>query len=117
MSQYLIKRTLANVKVNCLNVKVEEAYNGLEAIEKIKGTDYNLVILDENMPILKGSEAAGEIHKISTDSKRHIPIVAHSTMDLEELKKLYQGTGVNKFFTKFLSLNDANKLVEEIKAM
>ncbi|MCM8528505.1 MAG: response regulator [Lentisphaeraceae bacterium] len=117
MSQYLIKRTLANVKVNCLKVKVEEAYNGLEAIEKIKGTDYNLVILDENMPILKGSEAAGEIHKISTNSKRHIPIVAHSTMDLEELKKLYQGTGVNKFFTKFLSLNDANKLVEEIKAM
>ncbi|MCM8539725.1 MAG: response regulator [Lentisphaeraceae bacterium] len=117
MSQFLIKRTLSNVKVNSLNVRVEEAYNGLEAIEKIKGTDYNLIILDENMPILKGSETAGEIDKISKNSNRSIPIVAHSTMDLEELKKLYQGTGVNKFFTKFLTLNDANKLVDEIKAM
>ena len=113
-SQYLIKRTLSKIKINELQLEIEEAFNGIEALEKIKTTPFNLIILDENMPIMKGSEVAKEIKRMD---KSHIPIIAHSTMDKNLMEDLYKDTGVQKIYTKFLSIEDANNLVRELKAM
>ena len=44
---------------------VEEAYNGLEAIEKCRSARYDLVIMDVMMPELDGFSACREIRKFS----------------------------------------------------
>lgn len=44
---------------------VEEAYNGIEAIEKCQKTRYDLVIMDVMMPELDGFSACREIRKFS----------------------------------------------------
>jgi two-component system, NarL family, invasion response regulator UvrY len=46
-----IKKLLHNFAVNTL---IDEAKNGVEALEKIKNTQYDLVILDISMPRISG---------------------------------------------------------------
>lgn len=46
-----------------------EAKDGKEAIEKVKALDPDLVLLDINMPVMNGMQAAFEIRRISPRTK------------------------------------------------
>lgn len=46
-----------------------EAQNGKEAIEKVKALNPDLVLLDINMPLMNGLQAAHEIRRISPRTK------------------------------------------------
>ena len=50
---------------------VEEAENGMEAIEKCRGTDFDLIIMDIMMPELDGFSACREIRKMNPS----VPII------------------------------------------
>lgn len=43
-----------------------EAYNGLEAVNAVKNNDYDLILMDLNMPIMNGNIAIKEIRKFNT---------------------------------------------------
>lgn len=49
--------------------EIEEASNGLEAVEKCKVNDYDLVTLDITMPEMDGITALSEIKKIKPNQK------------------------------------------------
>ena len=53
------------------NYQVEEAEDGLQALEKIKAADYDLVLCDIKMPKMDGEELLQEVKKI----KPEIPMV------------------------------------------
>ena len=52
--------------------QIVHAWNGKEAVELFKKYNPHLVLMDINMPIMNGYDAAKEIHKIS----KNIPIIA-----------------------------------------
>lgn len=62
---------------------VDEAENGREAVEKCKGNDYNLIIMDVMMPKLDGYSAIKEIKK-----DKDIPVIMLSARG-EEYDKLF----------------------------
>ena len=51
------------------NVTVQQASDGLEAIEKVQKTRPDLVLLDIGLPNLNGIDVAREIAKLSPESK------------------------------------------------
>ncbi|MBI3637681.1 MAG: response regulator [Candidatus Rokubacteria bacterium] len=58
-------------------VRVDIAHDGHEAIEMVKGADYDLVLMDCHMPVLDGFEATGRIRALeATRGGRRLPIVA-----------------------------------------
>ena len=63
--------------------EVDEAANGMEAIEKVKANNYDLIIMDVMMPKLDGYSASKEIHK-----HKNIPIIMLSARG-EEYDKLF----------------------------
>ncbi|MEG1705698.1 MAG: response regulator transcription factor [Clostridia bacterium] len=76
--------------------EVEEASNGLEAVEKSKTNKYDLIILDIMMPKLDGIQAAKQIKEKNKD----INIIMLSAKGEEYDKLLGFGIGADDYVTK-----------------
>ena len=91
-------------------VKVEHAYNGQEAVEKVKNSTkpYDLILMDWNMPELNGIEATQKINEMNP--KEDIPtVVMISAYHEESLVEAAKKTGIDIFLQKPINpsiLND-----------
>lgn len=88
---------------------VDEASNGLEALNLVKQNEYTLIILDVMMPILDGWSACREIRKTS-----NIPIIMLTARSEEYDKLLGFELGVDDYVTKPFS---PRELMARIKAI
>lgn len=65
----LMRRTIRSL-LSCHSIPVcGDATNGKEAIERVKGLYPDVVLLDVNLPVMNGIEAALEIRKIASSIK------------------------------------------------
>lgn len=91
------------------NYESETAENGLEAIEKVKNNEYDLVIMDIMMPELDGFSAVKEIRKIS-----QVPVIMLSARS-EEYDKLYGfDLGIDDYVTKPFSPKELMRRVNAV---
>ncbi len=63
-----------------IEFEIEEATNGLEALTKVKASDWDLVLMDVRMPEMNGLEALKEI-KEHNPSTFVVIMTAHSNLD------------------------------------
>ena len=64
---------------------VDGVENGARAVERFKTGNYDLVLMDLQMPIMDGDEAAREIRRFELENRRpHTPIVALSAAVFSE---------------------------------
>jgi PAS domain S-box-containing protein len=68
-----LNRMLFNMMLTNLKAKVDEAENGLEALEKLKTSKYDLILMDIQMPIMDVPTALASIKRLYGDS---IPVIA-----------------------------------------
>jgi CheY-like chemotaxis protein len=59
----------------------EVARNGSEALELVRGRDFDIVLMDIVMPVMDGIAATQEIRRFEREnpSKAHVPVVAYSS--------------------------------------
>lgn len=88
---------------------VDEAENGLEAIELVKNNDYNVLVLDIMMPKMDGYQTIKEIRK-----HKEVPVIMLSART-DEYDKLHGfDLGVDDYVTKPFS---PKELIARIKAV
>ncbi len=87
-------RKLVEIKLKNLGIVCDLAQNGLKAVEMFEQNSYRLVILDQYMPGLNGTEVAAKIREIDSN----IPLIA-ITSDEREMEKL-NDAGFNHIFIK-----------------
>lgn len=75
-------------------VNIDKAWNGLEAVEKVKEQPniYSLILMDIMMPKMNGDEAARCIHKINPS----IPIVAMSAQSEYTIDQTIMNDSISK---------------------
>jgi len=96
INQKLIKRTLEDI-----GLSVTIASNGLEAFQKRKDDNFDLIFMDIQMPILDGIEATKEILEYEEDyNKIHIPIIALTANALKGDREKFMGAGLDEYTTK-----------------
>ncbi|PLY12225.1 MAG: hybrid sensor histidine kinase/response regulator, partial [Sulfurimonas sp.] len=96
INQKLIKRTLEDLGLN-----VNVANNGLEAFQKRKDEDFDIIFMDIQMPVLDGIEATTEILKWEEDYKQaHVPIVALTANALKGDREKFLSAGLDEYTTK-----------------
>ena len=80
---------------------IDIAENGEEAVKLIRDQNkkYDLILMDLEMPIMNGYEAAVEIRKIENKSEQ-TPIVALSANALLDVSKKVQEAGMNGYISK-----------------
>ena len=110
---------LINQKVAMMNLKqmghdVEIAVNGRMAVEMFKAGNYDVILMDLQMPVLDGINATIEIRKIEQDNNVSDPIkiIAITANALSEDRKRCFEVGMNYFMTKPFR---AEELIEALK--
>ncbi|WP_397446153.1 response regulator [Polaribacter sp. R77954] len=87
---------------------VEEANNGLMALNKCKDNTFDLILMDIQMPVMDGYISTSEIRKFDTKT----PILALSANVFVEVKDQIKESGMNDFIFKPFTPDD---LVDKIK--
>ncbi len=100
INQEIILGLLENSKI-----EIDIAEDGEEAIELHKNNQYNLILMDIQMPVLDGYAAAEEIRKIDKD----IPIIAVTASAMKEDVEMSLKVGMNNHLNKPI---DVQKLYE-----
>ena len=96
INQKLIRRTLED-----LGLEITIASNGLEAFEKRKNGDYDVIFMDIQMPVLDGIEATQEILDFEEDyGQHHIPIIALTANALKGDRERFLAAGMDEYTTK-----------------
>ena len=79
------------------NVTVFHAKNGKECVDLVATQEFNVILMDIQMPVMNGFEAAKVIRR---EYQKTIPIIA-LTADLLEIDSAdYQESGINDYLTK-----------------
>lgn len=84
-----------------LKLDFDIANDGKEAIDKFNNNQYDLVLMDENMPNMSGTEATKEMLKIEKEKNlSHTPIIALTANALEGDKEKFLLAGMDQYLSK-----------------
>lgn len=82
---FFLERALKRLPAPPTYVRVS---TGIEVIEYIKDHSPNLILLDINMPLMRGDQC---LEEIQSTPKAYIPVVMYSSLtDLDSIKKLLE---------------------------
>jgi two-component system, cell cycle response regulator DivK len=94
------------------NYEISTVKNGQQVIEMLEKGDFDIILMDINMPKMDGLECAKNIRALGDAKKSQVPIVAITgnarNMTLEEFRE----HGINEFLPKPL---DFDSLVATVK--
>ena len=79
-------------------MQVDSAHNGREAVDMIRTTPYDLVLMDVQMPVMNGQEATRLIRKLP--GRAATPILAMTANAYEEDRRACFEAGMNDFVAK-----------------
>jgi two-component system sensor histidine kinase/response regulator len=95
----LMQEVLANMQVD-INVAV----NGAEAVEMAKQQQFDCILMDCQMPVMDGYQATRKIRQI--DSYRQVPIIALTADAQDGSQEKSLNAGMNGHITKPIELDN-----------
>jgi len=97
-----INQKIALINLEKLGHRVDIANNGKEALKMFKSNNYDLVLMDIQMPEMSGLEATGYIREYEIKAKKYrkTPIIALTANALTTDKDKYIAAGMNDYLSK-----------------
>jgi len=110
-----VNQKIAEKMLDRLGVQVTTVENGEEAIGRIMEQDFDLVLMDVNMPVMDGIEATERIRDLSSN-KSSIPIIALTANAMLQDKKRCLEAGMNGFISKPIRMDELATALREVLA-
>jgi CheY-like chemotaxis protein len=92
-----------------------QAVNGLEAVEAVAANEFDLVLMDIQMPEMDGFEATARIREMEQSSGRRIPIVAMTAHAMVGDRERCLAAGMDNYISKPLHGQDLQRIVAGIE--
>lgn len=94
------------------NYQITAVKNGKQVLDKLKKEDYDLILMDINMPVMDGIECTRSVRAIPDPKKAQIPIIAitgnYKNYTMDDFKQ----AGLNDYLQKPL---DYDLLLSTVK--
>ncbi|MBN1115904.1 MAG: response regulator [Bacteroidales bacterium] len=88
------------------------AKNGKEAVDELQKSDYNLVLMDIEMPVMNGVEATKFIREQLESPKCNVPVVALTAHNPKLFFDDFRNVGFSQLLTKPYSVAKLRELLE-----
>ena len=109
INQKLITRILQEQ-----GMEVDLADNGLEAFDKRKENDYDLIFMDVQMPVMDGIESTHSIHAYEKENElRHVPIIALTANALKGDRERFLSEGMDEYITKPIETEELHYILNK----
>ena len=104
-----LNREIAVELLKQYGFRIDTAENGAEAVEKVRHAapgDYDLVLMDVQMPVMNGYEATKQIRALADPALAGITILAMTANAFDEDRKQALECGMNGFLSKPIVLEE-----------
>ena len=98
-----INLTVARGLLEPLNMKIDTALSGKEAVGKITDKKYDVIFMDHMMPEMDGIETTRVIRRLLGENGQ-VPIIALTANAVDGTKELFLSEGMNDFVAKPIEL-------------
>lgn len=92
-------------------ITLDLAYDGKSAIEKCEQTEYDIILMDIQMPTMDGIETTKRIRQ--TERNMGTPVIAVTAHALAEEKQRFLGSGLEDFLSKPIQLEKLIMVINE----
>jgi len=101
----LVEDNLINQKITLLTLmplvhSIETASNGKEALDKFGMANFDLVLMDSQMPVMSGLIAAEKIRALESTTNTHVPIIAITANAMIGDKEKCMSAGIDDYISK-----------------
>ncbi|NVK24798.1 MAG: response regulator [Gammaproteobacteria bacterium] len=106
----LVNMEISKTMLEKTGIRVTPAYNGKEAVSLCSEKNFDVILMDMNMPVMDGITATS---KIRQELKVNTPIIALTANAYDEDKKACFDVGMNDFLTKPLKEFDLVLMIKK----
>ncbi len=96
------------------NITPTFAENGLRAVELLNNSDFDIVLMDLQMPMRNGFQAAADIRAMADKRKADIPIIALSASALSEIRDKVHEAGMNDYLAKPFKPEQLKEMMQQL---
>jgi len=108
----LINQKLIISILKVMNIEVNLANNGFEALELYKHHKYQLIFMDIQMPIMSGTESTKKIVAYETENQlTHTPIIALTANNKQSDINQYMESGMDDYLEKPIKIDKLKSLI------
>lgn len=101
-----LNQQIANEILKSFGVNIEIADNGAVAVDLATKNDYDLILMDIQMPIMNGYVATNKIRIIPDVKKATTPIIAMTANAFDDDKRRAIKEGMNGFVSKPIDIDE-----------
>lgn len=106
-----VNRIIADKFLTSWGAITDFAENGKIAVEKVEEQDYDLILMDLQMPVMDGYEATRKIKELDKYKANKIPILALTASAMTDIRDKVQDYGMDDFISKPINPNELNNKV------
>ncbi len=109
----MVNQMVAKAMLEKLGHEVAIAENGEKALELYQESNFSLILMDCQMPVMDGFTTTKEIRKIEAITKSSTPIIALTANASDEDRKNCMDAGMNDFLTKPYKQDKLNDIIKQ----
>ena len=95
-----INREVAKAILQPIELSIDEAKDGREAVALAAQTAYDLILMDSHMPVMSGEEATQVIRQREAGTGHHVPIVALTADAIQGVRERLLSCGMDDYIVK-----------------
>ena len=95
------------------NFDIHSVKNGKELLESVEKENYDVILLDINMPIMDGIEAVTELRKNANPVKKATPVIAITGNAANHTVDYLKSVGFTEYLQKPLNFDHLVELVKK----